>query len=471
MNELTAYLEQFYDEVEPRDFYRAIFPEGDLQKKGELREKGSSVYKYNGIIVSVTNKKKADGKTLIKRYTLTDDLDMIDEVCQTEDFSLMSPISYVGKERTAENARVMYAIAVDLDKIRIENGVPVGLISLLERHIELADRIPKPTYIVSSGTGLHLYYVLSEPINLFKDTAKQLQIFKHDLTDLIWHDTICDIKSKKEIQQEGIYQGFRVVGTVTKTGDRARAYQIGDPVSMEYLNRYILNEAHRVTDLSYKRKGLTLQEAKEKYPEWYESRVVRKVKRGSWHISRNLYEWWKRQILSGATVGHRYHCMTMLAIYAQKCSMYDPKHNPDPVTREELERDAWKLFDHMESLTITEDNHFTTDDVMKALMAFDEKWIIYPRRSVEYKSGIIIPANKRNYQRQRDHLEEARAIRDIRSRRRGEAWDAHNGRKSQSEKVIQWRVDHPEGIKAECIRETGLSKPTVYKYWDEIKKT
>ncbi|MBO5388500.1 MAG: hypothetical protein J6A59_10220 [Lachnospiraceae bacterium] len=465
MNELTAYLEQFYDEVEPRDFYRAIFPEGDLQKKGELREKGSSVYKYNGIIVSVTNKKKANGDTLIKRYTLTDDLDMIDEVCQTEDFSLMSPISYVGKERTAENARVMYAIAVDLDKIRIENGVPVGLISLLERHIELAGRIPKPTYIVSSGTGLHLYYVLSEPINLFKDTAKQLQIFKHDLTDLIWHDTICDIKSKKEIQQEGIYQGFRVVGTVTKTGDRARAYQIGDPVSMEYLNRYILNEAHRVTDLSYKRKGLTLQEAKEKYPEWYESRVVRKVKRGSWHISRNLYEWWKRQILSGATVGHRYHCMTMLAIYAQKCSMYDPKHNPDPVTREELERDAWKLFDHMESLTIAENNHFTTDDVMKALLAFDEKWIIYPRRSVEYKSGIYIPANKRNGRKQADHIRLMNFVRD--EINHNTDWRNKEGRPDKIDQVRQWRQDHPEGKKADCIRETGLSKSTVYRHWEK----
>ena len=465
MNELTAYLEQFYDEVEPRDFYRAIFPEGDLQKKGELREKGSSVYKYNGIIVSVTNKKKANGDTLIKRYTLTDDLDMIDEVCQTEDFSLMSPISYVGKERTAENARVMYAIAVDLDKIRIENGVPVGLISLLERHIELAGRIPKPTYIVSSGTGLHLYYVLSEPINLFKDTAKQLQIFKHDLTDLIWHDTICDIMSKKEIQQEGIYQGFRVVGTVTKTGDRARAYQIGDPVSMEYLNRYILNEAHRVTDLSYKRKGLTLQEAKEKYPEWYESRVVRKVKRGSWHISRNLYEWWKRQILSGATVGHRYHCMTMLAIYAQKCSMYDPKHNPDPVTREELERDAWKLFDHMESLTIAENNHFTTDDVMKALLAFDEKWIIYPRRSVEYKSGIYIPANKRNGRKQADHIRLMNFVRD--EINHNTDWRNKEGRPDKIDQVRQWRQDHPEGKKADCIRETGLSKSTVYRHWEK----
>ena len=465
MNELTAYLEQYYDEVEPRDFYRGIFPEGDLQKKGELREKGSSVYKYNGIIVSVTNKKKANGDTLIKRYTLTDDLDMIDEVCQTEDFSLMSPISYVGKERTAENARVMYAIAVDLDRVRIEDGVPVGLISLLERHIELTDRIPKPTYIVSSGTGLHLYYVLESPINLFKDSAKQLQLFKHDLTDLIWHDTICDIQSKKDIQQEGIYQGFRVVGTITKTGDRARAFQIGDPVSMEYLNGYIQNEAHRVTDLSYRRKGLSLQEAKEKYPEWHESRVVNKVKRGSWHISRNLYEWWKRQILSGATVGHRYHCMTMLAIYAQKCSMYDPKHNPEPVTREELERDAWELFDHMESLTISEKNHFTTDDVMKALLAYDEKWIIYPRRAVEYKSGISIPANKRNGRKQADHIKLMNFVRD--EINHNTDWRNKEGRPDKIDQVRQWRSDHPEGKKADCIRETGLSKSTVYRHWEK----
>lgn len=466
MNELTKYLEQFYDEVEPRDFYRAIFPEGDLQKKGELREKGSSVYKYNGIIVSVTNRKKANGGTLIKRYTLTDDLDMIDEVCQSDDFSLMSPISYVGKERKAENARIMYAIAVDLDKIRIENGVPVGLVSLLERHVGLVNRIPKPTYIVSSGTGLHLYYVLADPINLFMGSARQLQIFKHDLTDLIWHDTICDIKSKKDIQQEGIYQGFRVVGTITKRGDRVRAFRIGDPVSMDYLNGYIQNEAHRVTDLSYRRKKLSLQEAKEKYPEWYESRVVRRVKRGSWHVSRNLYEWWKRQILNGATVGHRYYCMTMLAIYAQKCSMYDPKHNPKPVTREELERDAWELFDHMESLTVAENNHFTTDDVIKALLAYDEKWIVYPRRAVEYKSGISIPANKRKGRKQEVHLQRARAVQMI-DYPEGE-WRNKDGRPNKIEQVRQWRLDHPEGKKADCVRKTGLSKSTVYRHWDKL---
>ena len=35
--------------------------------------------------------------------------------------------------------------------------------------------------------------------------------------------------------------------------------------------------------------------------------------------------------------------------------------------------------------------------------------------------------------------------------------------------VAEWRSQHPEGRKADCIRETGLSKPTVYKWW-EVKE-
>jgi hypothetical protein len=145
--------------------------------------------------------------------------------------------------------------------------------------------------------------------------------------------------------------------------------------------------------------------------------------------------------------------------------MYDPKHNPNPVTEEELKEDAFGLLDHMEALTDNEENHFTTGDVLDALEAFNDKWITYPRNSVEFKSGIRIKANKRNGQKQKDHLEEARAIRDIRSKRRGEAWDEHNGRKPKKEIVEEWCLRHPEGTKADCIKETGLSKPTVYKWW------
>lgn len=467
MNKMTLWLENYFDEVEPKEFYREIFPEGSFQKKGEVRS--GSDWVYNGIAVTVTKELKRNGKPKVKRFTVTDDLDVIDELGQTDDFCLMSPISYVGKERTADNARFLYAFTVDLDRMRYtEDGQPIGLENLWNRHIEAMDRIPKPTFIVSSGTGLHLYYVLTEPIALFKDTSKRLQTIKRDLTSMIWDDTIVDIKSVKDIQQEGIYQGFRIPGTITKNGERARAFWTGDKISIESLLEYTKGmrgvREHMESKQFVKKKDVTLKKAKELYPDWYERRIERKEPRGSWHVSRALYDWWKRQIIDGAVVGHRYYCVMMLAIYARKCSMYDEKHNPNPVTKEELESDAYGLLEFMESKTNSEDNHFTTGDIMDALEAFNDKWITYPRNSVEYKSGIRIDANKRNGLKQEKHL--------FLARRRKEDMkmldiplQSPEGRPTKKDIVEAWQLRHPEGRKADCIRDTGLTKPTVYKYW------
>ncbi len=465
-NPLTEWLSINFEEVSPWDFYRGIFPPGSLEEKGEYI-KG----KYTGIIVAVSDGRKADGRRKVYRYTMTDDLDAVGVAVASNDFCLCSPLSYAGKNRTAENARMLFAIAVDVDKVRIEKGRAVGLESLWLKHIESVERIPKPTYIVSSGTGLHLYYVLEKPIPLYRDIAFELQEYKRALTRLIWHDSIVSIKNAAEIQQEGIFQGFRMPGTITKNGGRARAFHTGGRVSMVYMNGFVspVHRARKAEEIKPK-KTIGLLEAAEKYPEWYDRRIVKGESRGTWAVNRNLYEWWKRQILDGATVGHRYYCMMMLAIYARKCSYYHEKHNPNPVSREELEEDCFALLDYLEGLTVSEDNHFGRDDVLDALEAFDERWTTFPRQSVEYRTAISIPANKRNRQSQSDHLEEARVIRDIRAARRGEKWDAHNGRKSKAEVVRQWRKENPEGRKVDCIRATGLDKKTVYKHWERLEE-
>lgn len=460
MNVLTEWLAQYFDEEEPIDFYRAIFPEGELDKKDAYTSG-----KYTGIIVAVTKDRKKDGTPKVKRYTITDELDAVKAVLQTDDFCLCSPISYAGKERTASAARYLYGIAVDMDNIKVKDGKPVGLIDLWGGHIINAERIPKPTYIVSSGSGLHLYYVLQKPVPMYTRIAKQLQRLKHELTRLIWNEGLVNIQDDRDIQQEGIYQGFRMPGTITKDGNRARAFLTGEKVTLEYLNGFV-PQKDRVTDFEYKSK-LTLSEAKAKYPEWYEARIERQEGRKYWNVNRALYDWWKDKILSEGRVGHRYFCLSTLSMYAAKCSRYDPKHNPQPVTQEELERDAFKIMEHFESLTVSADNHFTTADVLAALEAYQDRWNTYPREAVEYRSGILIQANKRNGQRQAEHLEEARAIRDIRCKRRGEAWDAHNGRKPKRDIVLTWRKEHPKGRKADCIRDTGCDRKTVSKYWLE----
>lgn len=466
MNTMTEYLETYFDEVTPREFYREIFPEGELDKK-DLFTPG----KYTGVLVEVTREKKKDGKPKIKRYTVTDDLETIDQACSGNNFCLMSPISYAGKSRTADNARFLYAFAVDLDRLKyFEDGRPLGLINLWERHIQMLDIIPKPTFIVSSGTGLHLYYLLKEPIALFQNVSKKLQGFKRDLTELIWDETIVDIKSRKEIQQEGIYQGFRVPGTITKTGARARAFRIGDRTTVEELEVYTEGlRKHREGIGKYlvKKRELTRKKAKELYPEWYERRVVRKEPRGAWHVSRAVYEWWLKEIRQKAELGHRYYCLMMLAIYARKCSMYDPKHNPHPVTEEELERDAFSLFDVMESKTENDNNHFTEGDILDALEAFNDKYITFPREEVEVKSGIRIDINKRNGRKQALHLRLARSNRDILCEETGRSWRDGNGRKSKEFEVWRWRREHPESTnKAQCARDLGITRPTVYKHWE-----
>ena len=461
-NLLTHWLDSSFPEVSPLAFYRGIFPAGELERKGE-RVKG----KYTGIIVSISDARGESGKRKVYRYTLTDDLDAVKIAVASNDFCLCSPISYAGKNRTAENARMMYAIAVDVDKVRVEKERPIGLVNLWERHIIKIKRLPQPTYIVSSGSGLHLYYVLECPIPLFRDIVVELQEFKRELTQLIWHDTIVDIKSVAEIQQEGIYQGFRMPGTITKNGGRAKAFLTGEKVSMEYLNSFV-SELHKALKAKSvkKRNSISLNDAKEKYPDWYDRRIVRGEKAGVWAVNRNLYDWWKRKILTGAQVGHRYYCIMMLVIYAKKCSYYNEKHNPNPVTRDELEKDCFDLLEHMESMTTSDDNHFGEDDILDALEAYNDKWITYPRAAIEYRTAIQIPANKRKGLTQAEHLEEARAIRDIRAHRRGEKWDVHGGRKSKRDIVQAWRVENPDGSKAECIRQTGLAKMTVYKHWE-----
>ncbi len=452
-NILTEYLYTYYDEIEPVAFYRCIFPKGELQKKG-VYEKG----KYNAIVVEVTKEKKKNGKDKILRHTLTDDLEKISDIVVRDNFCLISPISYVGKERSSDNARALYALAIDLDGVIIkENGDPFGIRTLFHQ-IEDIDRIPMPTYIVSSGTGLHLYYVFEKPIMLFPNVVKQLQKYKKELTRIIWQGYITELEDN--VQYESLFQGFRMVGTITKKDERARAFKTGERVTIEYMNKFVDDE-FKANDFAYK-SNLTLAQAKEKYPDWYERRIVKKQPKGTWTVNRAVYDWWKRRILKEANTGHRYYCMMMLAVYARKAG----------IELDELENDAFSIMEVFAKLPADEDNPFNEKDVIDALQAYDDRYITYPINSISYLTDIHIEKNKRNYRNQIDHLKRTRAVQVI-DYPDGE-WRNKDGRPKGSgtkEKIVkEYRENNPKARKSDCIRDTGLSKMTVYKWWDNKNK-
>jgi hypothetical protein len=159
---------------------------------------------------------------------------------------VLAPISYVGKSRKSENARVMYGLVVELDNLLVgKDGTQKGLKNLIGQWSEKTHWIPKPTYTVASGNGLHLYYLFEQGIPLFPNVVKELQAYKRELTKMIWNrHTTVDYK-EENIQFESIFQAFRMVGTITKKGDRVHAFRTGERVSIEYMNSFILAETKK----------------------------------------------------------------------------------------------------------------------------------------------------------------------------------------------------------------------------------
>lgn len=439
MIDIAQALGSLYSEIDYEEFYEDLFPKGSFEQKG-IYENG----KYNGIAVSIKK-----GKKHAKRYTVTDDHEAINDMVASDGFCLMSPISYAGKTRKSENARFLYAIAIDLDGVETKTNIDV-LRSQYERGEYFAENkvyfgLPVPSYLVSSGTGIHIYYVFKKPIPLFKNIVKQLETLKKRLTWQAWSQGAS--KLSENIQYESLFQGFRVVGTITKVGSRCRAFKVGEKVDIEYLNRFIPDD-YRMKEIAYKSE-LRLDKAKELYPEWYQSRIVDKRPCKTWVCKRDLYDWWIRKIHEGAQQGHRYWCVMTLATYAKKCN----------IPEEELEKDAYDLIPFLN----TRGDEFTEDDILKALEAYTDSYITYPIHAIEARTAIEIPRNKRNGRKQVMHLERARAVQAI-DYPNGE-W---RGRKPKDEIVKEWKKAHPEGTKAECRKDTGLSWDTIRKWWDKM---
>ena len=401
--EKNEHLEKFLEPVTPFEFYREIFPVGSFERKGHFEDE-----KGNGIAVTVPPKAagialeiQEEGKA--KRYTITDELSELSEVYDT-DFTIMSPLSYFGRRRCGKNARYLYALVFDLDGV----GMPQ-----------------------------------------LRDTLHQMN-----------KDILPQATTIKEPQMQGILQGFRVVGSGSKLGREypVTAYRLGGRVTLEKLLEFIPDSnGEQQQLLSLMRKGrLSLAEAKEKYPDWYERRIVKKERRGRWTVKRDLYDWWLHRIGDEIRVGHRFYGIMTLAIYAKKCG----------ISEDELRRDAFSLLKPYDDMSVEDINRFTQDDVICALEMFNEDYVTFPRDDIAKISGLTMPVNKRNWRKQEQHLRLARGqlaiLKDMGEIRQGRPI----GSGTAQERVYEWRQQHPEGRKADCHRDTGLDPKTIRKWWD-----
>lgn len=417
-------LNQDFPEVNAIDFYNDIFPIGSFQDNAnEMDSKG------NGLVVEIRSDKKS------RHHLITESREQIGTLIDL-DFVITSPISYFGRNRTSKNASELYGMAFDLD------GVSEKSLGNLLHQIN-HNQNPRPTYIVNSGHGLHLYFIFKEPIKLYNHIKEPLKKMKFELTERLWNIYTSDLKEK---QFQGIFQGFRMVGSPSKFGKEylIKAYKSGDKIDMDFMNSYVRAET-QIIDLNYK-PNLTLEQAKEKYPEWYERKIVQGIStKKTWNIKRDLYDWWKKKIIVEASFGHRYFCIMVLSIYAKKCN----------ISFEELERDAYEL------IPIMNEKHqepFTEIDIKSALKSYNENYRMFPREDIEKITAISMPANKRNYRTQKQHLQIARATRDIVN----PEW--RHVQPSKEDLVKDYIKKNPNCNPSQIAKALNVSRTTVYKY-------
>ena len=459
--EKNTWLDANYERVEPHAFYREIFPVGSFERKGHFEDgKGNGI----GIsILDVTDEpvdaseqpKEGDNvqdkeKKKAHCYVINDGLEKLDELINQK-FSIISPVSYFGKSRSGKNARELYAIAFDLDGVDMPQ---------LRDTFHQMNRgfIPAATFVVNSGTGLHLYYLLDSPVAMYPQNQRFLKELKYSLTRRIWNRFTSNIK---EPQIQGVLQGFRVVGSSTKLGADypVVAYRYGKPVSIEYLLQYVPDtngDLQRVTGM-LERGSLSIEEAKKKYPDWYERRIVRGERRGRWTVKRDLYDWWLRKIETEIHVGHRFYGIMTLAIYAVKCG----------IAEEELQQDAYRLLKIFDAMSYEDSNRFTIEDVVKALEMYNENFVTFPRADIAKYSGIPIPANKRNWRRQEVHLKIARFTKE---EMKISGLLKKEGRPSKEKLIRDYMYANPEvRKKTEIAASLQIDRHTVSKYYDAIR--
>ncbi|MBR3207221.1 MAG: hypothetical protein IKF58_12525, partial [Bacillus sp. (in: Bacteria)] len=213
--ELGLKLPKWADEIAPYgesvsavDFYDDLFGDDLEEHLDDPHEyqKGE----YAAIALEIEYKKDESGKpvSVAKRHTVTrGQPELYDLIEDSDKFCAMAPVSYAGRTRHNKNARFLYALCVEIDNIQEKGGIR-ELVYSWER---TNSRLPKPTYIVCSGTGLHLYLVFERPIPLFKNIFEQLSKIKNYLVQWWWWKPIS--ASYNKIQYESLCQPFRCVGT------------------------------------------------------------------------------------------------------------------------------------------------------------------------------------------------------------------------------------------------------------------
>lgn len=461
-------------DVSVEDFLRFIFPYGRQEKSTDRGETGVDRHP-NAILTSIKDPAHR-GRTFNR--ILFDDFKILDEL-RGHKFVITSPVAFYGKSRKADNAYLIYGLAIDLDYVEENNAR--DLIFQMVNGV-----LPAANFIVNSGTGFHIYYLFETPVPAYNQYVIKLGKFKEALTKIVWNRYTSQSRTK---QYQGIFQGYRLPGTQTKLGEDylVTAFKFNDNrLSFNYLNEFVNAKAR----FNYDDGHLTIEEAKEKYEEWYTRRIVDARPVGDYKLSeterkrrRAWYDKWMIRIKEHARDGNRYYCIGILFNYAMKAEI--------PI--DDTRKDAKKLLPYLNSLTEDITNEFTQDDIDAAEKFYDRKYIKIGLEFIEKKTGVKIERTERNSPEKRIRRKplpnDSERQCNLKARAWGPrdaiypngAWRNVTGRpvgsknKEKSDaylRVVNFIDQNPNESSVSVIARTvGAARGTVYRVLNDIKES
>lgn len=420
-------------------------------------------------------------KVLLTEYDAADgnkvhklDVDEITDFLSLNDVAL-SPCLFYGNWRRKKLLNYVSAFVMDIDKLRPRT---------LQRFIQLfnEDRLLKPTFIVNSGSGVHFYFLLDKMLRCDSGYNEANNLIAEEIYKRLYDDVIKK-ENWNDAQRHWIGQDYRVVGSRTKLNQISQAFKTGDVYNIDdlikhydiqvdrkkrYATKSMVHYASNIAkDLKIDPPDFT--DAKATYAFIRDNKDAAYQVRESRRRSREMKQpknrksgtWYKKTLHyleDNTSTGYRFSSLKALAIIAFK----------EKVPKDVFMKDIEELTLYWQHRDWNGDE-FNAKNVEAIERLYDqavkygntsseklEEWLGHTFRRI---------GNRRNGRTQKDHLARARAVQAV-DYPNG-SWRNQNGRPGSMSIVQEWRKNNPGGRKSQCIVETGLSKPTVYKWWDK----
>ena len=351
----------------------------------------------------------------------------------------------------------VFALVVDLDR------VPVSLLQdlILDGWKDMNGRsIPLPTYIVNSGAGIHLYFLFDEAVTYSSDRAgidrlnRALCVAESCLPDIV-------------MDYHAISQGYRIVGSLTKFGERVYAY--APPGSKRW------SPSELAAELGIKLSAPSDRDQIRQLGLYADRRVTPMPKRSTsriperWNTPRSIYDALLVRCYRDVGEGRRYLSMAALTVMAYKCFV------PMSELAEDLSRLVWFFNSQSPSVPVSD------REISNALKLYNAQATTVRSSVLEEWFGFSFNHYNRHDKADRfprkktDEMRKNGSLTNLEARgwsARDEmypdgSWRENAGRKPAKDKILDWRSKNPAGSIEDCSKETGFCTKTVRKWWKQ----